>query len=134
MSNPVLVEVLRGALVESRHRGAVCVMDADGATVFSLGAHSRPVAGMLLRGWDLSYGLYVFHMLVVNTFIALGLQGSWTYVFLIIGIALSIAALSWKFVERPSIRMKEPLFGILWKRGNSREQSPGRKPLPDSIF
>jgi L-asparaginase II len=37
MSNPVLVEVLRGLLVESRHRGAVCVMDADGATVFSLG-------------------------------------------------------------------------------------------------
>jgi L-asparaginase II len=43
MSNPVLVEVLRGALVESRHRGAVCVMDADGATVFSLGDVATPV-------------------------------------------------------------------------------------------
>ena len=32
MSNPVLVEVTRGALVESRHRGAVAVVDADGAT------------------------------------------------------------------------------------------------------
>jgi L-asparaginase II len=37
MSNPVLVEVLRGALVESRHRGALAVIDADGATVLSLG-------------------------------------------------------------------------------------------------
>src|SRR5437879_745193 len=43
MSNPVLVEVLRGPLTESRHRGAVCVMDADGATVFSLGDVAVPV-------------------------------------------------------------------------------------------
>ena len=43
MSNPVLVEVLRGPLVESRHRGAVCVMDAGGATVFSLGEVATPV-------------------------------------------------------------------------------------------
>src|SRR4029079_13911964 len=37
MSNPVLVEVLRGALVESRHTGAVAVVDADGGRGFSLG-------------------------------------------------------------------------------------------------
>jgi L-asparaginase II len=37
MSNPVLVEVLRGALTESRHCGALAVVDADGATVLSLG-------------------------------------------------------------------------------------------------
>jgi L-asparaginase II len=43
MSNPVLVEVLRGALVESRHRGAVAIVDADGATVHSVGAVTTPV-------------------------------------------------------------------------------------------
>ncbi len=43
MSNPVLVEVLRGALVESRHRGALAVVDADGATVLALGDAARPV-------------------------------------------------------------------------------------------
>jgi L-asparaginase II len=37
MSNPVLVEVTRGNLVESRHRGMVIVVDGDGKTVFSLG-------------------------------------------------------------------------------------------------
>ena len=37
MRNPVLVEVLRGALVESRHHGAVAVVDADGGTVLALG-------------------------------------------------------------------------------------------------
>jgi len=37
MSNPVLVEVTRGKLIESRHRGAVAVADADGAAVLELG-------------------------------------------------------------------------------------------------
>jgi len=43
MNNPVLVDVLRGSLVESRHRGAVAVVDADGAMVFTLGDVGQPV-------------------------------------------------------------------------------------------
>ncbi|PSC03940.1 asparaginase [Alsobacter soli] len=43
MNNPVLVEVTRGTMVESRHRGAVAVMDAKGATVFAVGDVARPV-------------------------------------------------------------------------------------------
>jgi L-asparaginase II len=43
MSNPVLVEVTRGKLVESRHRGAVAVADADGATVLGLGDVTAPI-------------------------------------------------------------------------------------------
>src|SRR2546423_11716062 len=43
MRNPVLVEVMRGALTESRHRGAVAVVDADGATVLALGDVAQPV-------------------------------------------------------------------------------------------
>jgi L-asparaginase II len=43
MNNPILVEVLRGTLVESRHRGAVAVVDADGATVLALGDVTTPI-------------------------------------------------------------------------------------------
>lgn len=43
MANPVLVEVLRGAVVESAHRGAVAVCDADGKTVWEIGDTARPV-------------------------------------------------------------------------------------------
>jgi L-asparaginase II len=43
MPNPVLVEVTRGNLVESRHNGAVAVVDADGATVLALGDVAAPV-------------------------------------------------------------------------------------------
>ena len=42
-ANPVLVEVTRGPVVESRHRGAAVVVDADGAVVASWGDIDRPM-------------------------------------------------------------------------------------------
>jgi L-asparaginase II len=41
--NPVLVEVLRGETPESSHRGALAVLDADGAVLASLGDVDHPV-------------------------------------------------------------------------------------------
>ncbi|MEO7150478.1 MAG: asparaginase [Burkholderiaceae bacterium] len=41
--NPILVDVLRGCAVESQHRGAVAVVDADGRLRASLGDIDRPI-------------------------------------------------------------------------------------------
>lgn len=38
MANPVVAEIRRGSLVESRHRGSVAVVDADGSLVLALGS------------------------------------------------------------------------------------------------
>ncbi len=43
MTNPILVEVLRSSLVESRHRGAIAVADADGAAVLAIGDVTTPI-------------------------------------------------------------------------------------------
>jgi L-asparaginase II len=43
MTNPVLVEVTRGQLVESCHRGAVAVADSDGTLVLAIGDIAKPV-------------------------------------------------------------------------------------------
>ena len=43
MSNPVCVEVTRGNLVESRHRGSIVAVDGDGKVVFSVGDIDRGV-------------------------------------------------------------------------------------------
>jgi L-asparaginase II len=43
MSNPVIAEVVRGPIVESRHRGAYAVMAADGSLVASAGDIEAPV-------------------------------------------------------------------------------------------
>lgn len=41
--NPVLVEVTRGSAVESRHRGAVAVVDAQATCLCAIGDTARPV-------------------------------------------------------------------------------------------
>jgi L-asparaginase II len=43
VTNPVLVEVLRGGIVESAHRGAVAVFDAAGRSVLEIGDVEQPV-------------------------------------------------------------------------------------------
>jgi L-asparaginase II len=43
LSNPVLVEIVRGELVESRHAGAIAVADTQGHLVLALGDVARPV-------------------------------------------------------------------------------------------
>lgn len=42
MHNPVTIEVTRGKLVESRHRGLAVVVDGDGNVVYSAGAIETP--------------------------------------------------------------------------------------------
>ncbi len=42
-SNPVLVEIVRGSLVESRHTGAIAVADAGGRLVLALGDVECPI-------------------------------------------------------------------------------------------
>ncbi|MEZ5874541.1 MAG: asparaginase [Hyphomicrobiales bacterium] len=42
-SNPTLVEVHRGPLVESRHRGSIAVADAHGTLAVALGDVERPI-------------------------------------------------------------------------------------------
>ena len=42
-TNPTLVDVLRGGTVESSHRGALAIVDADGALHTALGDIQRPV-------------------------------------------------------------------------------------------
>lgn len=42
MANPILVEVTRGPLVESVHRGAIAIADAGGALRFALGDVETP--------------------------------------------------------------------------------------------
>ena len=41
--NPILIEVLRGSAVESRHAGALAIVDASGAVHTALGDIERPI-------------------------------------------------------------------------------------------
>lgn len=71
-----------------------------GCLVISL-AHTKPVR---IR-YDLSYGLYLYHMPILNLFIAHGRRTGIDAVE-VIAIALGLAWLSSVLVERPALRLK----------------------------
>ncbi|HZL37963.1 MAG TPA: acyltransferase [Tepidisphaeraceae bacterium] len=70
-------------------------------------AYSMPgTSRALLRGNDISYGVYLYHMLAINALIALDLPRiGWT-VIAVFGCAFAVACASWLLVERPALRLK----------------------------
>lgn len=63
----------------------------------------------LLSGNDISYGVYLYHMLAVNAFVALGVHRNMWTVIAILGCASGAAVISWFVVERPALRWKTHL-------------------------
>lgn len=72
--------------------------------VFTLGLVARSRASVL-RGTDISYGMYLFHMLVVNVLVELGWFG-WPATWTALIIATMIAWFSWTFLESRVLRRR----------------------------
>lgn len=64
------------------------------------------VADRLLRPNDISYGLYIYHMPVINVLMWFGLIGSTTWLVVGVVAAVVLAILSWLLVERPALKLK----------------------------
>ena len=76
------------------------------AFIFTL-AYSRPqLAGRLLRRNDISYGVYIYHMPIVNWFVFKHWAGRPGFVAAAMLATFALAALSWFVVERPALRRK----------------------------
>jgi peptidoglycan/LPS O-acetylase OafA/YrhL len=83
--------------------------------VFS-SAYSNPgMAKRITRGNDFSYGIYIYHMPIVNFLIYLGFSGSvfWSFVALLITVA--VAMLSWFYIEKPCLKLKHHPFNPMSK-------------------
>lgn len=72
------------------------------SAAFSLGNTYK-----LLCGVDISYGIYIIHMVVVNVFIELGYGHSRLEGFLAILITIILAVLSFILIERPALKLKK---------------------------
>jgi peptidoglycan/LPS O-acetylase OafA/YrhL len=73
-------------------------------------AYTLPwLAGRITRGNDISYGVYIYHMLFINVMIELGLFGLGKYwcALLLCALVYAAAFLSWRFVEKPSLALKK---------------------------
>jgi peptidoglycan/LPS O-acetylase OafA/YrhL len=75
--------------------------------VFSF-AYSFPVLSRnILRGNDISYGLYIYHVPVVNILIYYGYTSKSLYASIALIIAVIIAVFSWFIIEKNSIKLKK---------------------------
>jgi peptidoglycan/LPS O-acetylase OafA/YrhL len=71
-------------------------------------AYTLPKASeRILHGQDISYGVYIYHGLVINLLIELKMKRSLYEVGVVLIAALAVGAMSWKFVEEPFLRKKK---------------------------
>ena len=76
------------------------------ASSISLAYSFKGLSSRFLMGLDLSYGIYIYHMLVINSMVALGLIGSIWFFWLAAAITLLLAMVSWLCVESPALKLK----------------------------
>lgn len=78
-----------------------------GVVVVSLAYTTPRISERILRGNDLSYGVYIYHGLLLNIFVTLNWTGSVMYVYALIVCTFFAAMLSWLLIEKPFLRKKK---------------------------
>ena len=63
-----------------------------------------------LIGFDISYGLYLYHMLVVNLLIEINLKSNTTIIYLYFLITFLLAFASWYLIESPLLKLKAKII------------------------
>jgi peptidoglycan/LPS O-acetylase OafA/YrhL len=74
--------------------------------VLSGAMSGRSLSNRLLRHNDISYGTYIYHMLVVNLMVQYASPASAWSVAIALAASLALAALSWRLVEMPFLAQK----------------------------
>lgn len=71
-------------------------------------AFSKPaLSEKLLRKNDISYGMYIYHMPIINLLLSLEMtQASFGFVVMLV-LTITISMISWKFVEQPALALKK---------------------------
>jgi peptidoglycan/LPS O-acetylase OafA/YrhL len=75
-------------------------------TVISI-AYTLPLTSeRWLKGNDFSYGIYIYHMIVVNVLVQMGYTTNRSYLVVVFFFTLLLAIGSWFWIERPALRWK----------------------------
>ena len=80
------------------------------APVVLSAAYTKPNLGGLLKGYDISYGVYIYHMVVVNIFVEQGWLGESIYLLHVFVLSILLGLFSWIFVERKALMLKNKRF------------------------
>ncbi len=106
---PLWVAAYLAAYFSLPHSAIIDVLSLQILAVATVSlAYTAPrLSESLFRGNDISYGVYIYHGLILNVFVQTGLREKWLYVLPVVGLTLAAASLSWRFVERPFLRQKQ---------------------------
>jgi peptidoglycan/LPS O-acetylase OafA/YrhL len=74
--------------------------------IVSLAMSTPQLSDQILRHRDLSYGLYLYHMLVIDLMVGLAAAAGWAAIGAAMIASLGLAALSWTLIEKPFLRRK----------------------------
>ncbi|HEX3048421.1 MAG TPA: acyltransferase [Bacillota bacterium] len=85
--------------------------------VISAAYTMKNTSQIILRGNDFSYGLYLYHMLVINTMVQLGFRGRAEHLFIALIITLFISCFSWLVIEKQSLKLKD----LYWRKDSSKK-------------
>jgi peptidoglycan/LPS O-acetylase OafA/YrhL len=75
-------------------------------TIISMAYTATSFSTALLRGNDFSYGIYIYHMLVVNVFVQLSYTGSILSLGCVFILTFLLAVGSWFLIEHPILKWK----------------------------
>ena len=76
----------------------------------------RSLSNRLLSGTDISYGIYIYHSVVINVFVQLGLMTSMVSVAFVYLASITLALLSWHLIEKPALACKSLSPRSIWNR------------------
>lgn len=81
---------------------------------------ARALSGKLLGQTDISYGIYIYHSIVINVLVQLGMLNSMLSVGAVYVISIVLALMSWHWVEKPSLACKSFSPLSIWHRLRGR--------------
>ncbi len=75
--------------------------------IFSAAFSFGKLSQKLLKRNDYTYGIYVYHMLVINIMVHLNYVDNTYYLGIVFFITVALAALSWHLIEKPFLSLKK---------------------------
>ncbi len=76
-------------------------------TTFAIAFSFNKLSEKILKGNDISYGIYIYHMPIINTVLALNIHGSYSKLLISSIIVINLALFSWFFIEKRALKFKK---------------------------
>jgi len=72
----------------------------------------RELSQNMLRRNDISYGVYLYHLPILNMLLAVGISG-WQGLSLTIACTVPVAIASWLLIEKPALKARR--WALYWR-------------------